>query len=414
MPQGLEISFERTIHVPDNKELSHLPPSLGSFPVYKVQDYAHRLPQSMVDKGGVFFPMHQKEAMWINFKATAPFMIKIYCGGINVVSGEHAAESANTKQRRAKLLTKGELIQDYVVLPEQPWIDGVAIKPAVVRQFVAMPLGQGYTVEAQLTGGEVVGGLMFEITPAFCEPKDQGPLEIYINTMTGRTITMLCFPDDDIYTIKSRVQELEGLTPDRQRLIYEGRQLEDAETLRHYNIEKVTGEEPPACPTDAEAYAKTGVPFFDLYEENSTDVSGAETFGALQSINEIDMASGQSDGPEPAVHPRVTSLRGSSLGTTNWNDGNAFRVEDPDGLLSPGGPYRDFRTLADLEAEVRDLKLGSNLELAPRDLGWSSNAENPRHQDGGYPGIVEPKPPLRDAGPLGIALLPVQISAADA
>lgn len=55
-----------------------------------------------------------------------------------------------------------------------------------------------------------------------------------------------------------------------------------------------------------------------------------------------------------------------------------------------------------------------SLELAPRDLGWSSNAENPRHQDGGYPGIVEPKPPLRDAGPLGIALLPVQISAADA
>lgn len=137
MPQGLDISFERTIRVPDNKVLSHLPPSLGSFPLYKVQDYAHGLPQSMVDKGGVFFPMHQKEAMWSNFKATAPFMIKIYCGGINVVSGEHAAEGAETKQRRAKLLRKGELIQDYVVLPEQPWIDGVAIKPAVVRQFVA-------------------------------------------------------------------------------------------------------------------------------------------------------------------------------------------------------------------------------------------------------------------------------------
>ncbi|KAG6366893.1 hypothetical protein INS49_001074 [Diaporthe citri] len=146
-PQGLEISFERTIRVPDNKELSHLPPSLGSFPLYKVQDYAHRLPQSM---------------------ATAPFMIKIYCGYINVVSGEHAAERTETKQRRAKLLEQGELIQDYFVLPEQPWIDSVAIKPAVRR---------GYTVEAQITGEEVVGGLTFEITPGLCEEPPACPTD---------------------------------------------------------------------------------------------------------------------------------------------------------------------------------------------------------------------------------------------
>lgn len=136
-PQGLEISFKRTIRVPDNQALSQLPPDLGSFPLYKVQNYAHRLPQSVVDKGGVFIPMHQREAMWINFKANAPFIIKIYCGGVNVVSGEHAAEGSETKQRRAKLLEQGELIQDYVVLPEQPWLNGVAIEASVVRQFVA-------------------------------------------------------------------------------------------------------------------------------------------------------------------------------------------------------------------------------------------------------------------------------------
>lgn len=104
-------------------------------------------------------------------------------------------------------------------------------------------------------------------------------------------------------------------------------------------------------------YADAGLPFFDLYEENPSDVSGAEAFGALQSVNEIDMARGQSDGPEPAVHPSIISLRSSSLGTTIWNDGDTFRVEDPDGLLSPGGPHRDFRTLADLEAEIRDFKV---------------------------------------------------------
>lgn len=52
---------------------------------------------SMVDKGGVFFPMYQREAMCIDFKANAPFMVKIYCGSVNVVSGEYAAEDTETK-----------------------------------------------------------------------------------------------------------------------------------------------------------------------------------------------------------------------------------------------------------------------------------------------------------------------------
>lgn len=93
----------------------------------------------MVDKGGVFFPMHHKEAIWIDFefKTTVHFMIKIYCGGVNVVSGEHAVEDIETKERRSKLLEQGKLIQDYIVAPEQRWLDGMAVKPSVVRQFVA-------------------------------------------------------------------------------------------------------------------------------------------------------------------------------------------------------------------------------------------------------------------------------------
>lgn len=76
-------------------------------------------------------------------------------------------------------------------------------------------------------------------------------------------------------------------------------------------------------------------------------------------MNDIDTARGQADGPEPAVHPHVIKLRGSSLGTAVWNDGEAFNIDDPDGLLSPGGPRLDFRTLAGLEAEIGDLKLES-------------------------------------------------------
>lgn len=168
IPQGLKITFKRTIRVPDNEEVSNLPPGLGSFPLFKVQDYAARLPKDMVDKRGLFFPMYQKEAMWIHFESTAPFMIKIYCGGVNAISGEHSNESAGTQQRRSKLAREDASIQDYVVVPSQPWLDGVAVKPSVVRQFVAMPMGHGYSVEAQVTGKETVGGLQLEVTPALC------------------------------------------------------------------------------------------------------------------------------------------------------------------------------------------------------------------------------------------------------
>lgn len=433
VPQGLEISFHRTIRVPDNEQVFQLPPNLGSFPLYKIQDYASSLPQDMVEKDGVFFPMYQKEAMWIRFKANAPFMIKIYCGGVNAVSGEHGNEDAETKQRRLRLAQKGESTQDYVVVPSQPWLDGVAVKPSVVRQFVAMPLGQGYSVEAQLTGKEVIGGLQFEVTPALCEPKDQrnprppkplGDFHFFIKTLTGKTVVMPCSPEDTIDSIKIGIQEKEGIPPEYQRLIFAGRQLEPERTVASYGIQhkstvylvltlrgggpdpvichqlglaaggmikqdirqdtcdpakwiqgltltipvqilnsavfrQVTGTEPPDCPISAETYAEAGFPFFELFEEKPSNISGADAFGSLQSINNIEMARGLAKRSEAMVHPRVAKLGGSSLGTTVWDGGDVFDIQDPDGLLSPHGPRRDFRTLADLEQEIKELDLGA-------------------------------------------------------
>ena len=42
--------------------------------------------------------------------------------------------------------------QNYLVAPDQPWLDGFCVAKGLIRQFVAMPLGKGYTAEAQLTG----------------------------------------------------------------------------------------------------------------------------------------------------------------------------------------------------------------------------------------------------------------------
>lgn len=57
--QYLIVSFHRTIRVPDNVEISLLPPDLGCFPLYKIKDYTSRLPCDLASKGGVFLPMYR-------------------------------------------------------------------------------------------------------------------------------------------------------------------------------------------------------------------------------------------------------------------------------------------------------------------------------------------------------------------
>jgi hypothetical protein len=56
----LTITFKRTVRVPDNDQTTALPPDLGSFPLFKVDDYAESLPDNMARKGGLFLPMYRK------------------------------------------------------------------------------------------------------------------------------------------------------------------------------------------------------------------------------------------------------------------------------------------------------------------------------------------------------------------
>ena len=53
--------------------------------------------------------------------------------------------------------------QNYVVCPDQPWLDGINAGDGFIRQFVAMSLGMGYTVEGQITGEETFGGIQIEV-----------------------------------------------------------------------------------------------------------------------------------------------------------------------------------------------------------------------------------------------------------
>jgi hypothetical protein len=149
-------TFQRTLRVPDDGCDHSLPPGLGHFPLRVVDDLPQRhMPASWRRRGGVVLPMWQAEACWLSFSSPAgyPFSLKVAAGMVNAVNGKPWADVLDATD------------QDYVEVPGQSCLDDFCVAEDAVRQFVAMPLGQGYTAEGQVTGAAEHGGLQLLACP---------------------------------------------------------------------------------------------------------------------------------------------------------------------------------------------------------------------------------------------------------
>lgn len=149
------IGLVRTLRLPDNGRTYPLPAGVGTFPLRHLDDYSSRLRPELRDRGGVIMPMYQSEALWLNFDSVGsyPFAVKIATGKVCAVSGGTWFNHLNQDP------------QDYVVVPDQPWLDGYCVEKGLIRQFVATSLGKGQTVEEQVAGTSDTGGLQIAVYP---------------------------------------------------------------------------------------------------------------------------------------------------------------------------------------------------------------------------------------------------------
>lgn len=276
----LSIRFQRTLRIPDDDRRYPLPPGLGSFPIRKVQDFESTVPATWRERGGYFIPMYQREALWISFGGEywRPNAVKVGVGGVNAVSGR---PFDNRLRRRP---------QDYLVVPDQPWLDGINAGANLIRQFVAMPLGQGFTVEGQVTGEEKEGGIQLTVL----EPKPgRFPARPpRIGRYGVRGLAMACeLSASSEMGLGAGGQMEQKIYPDEYGPGTWDSKRRSTVLVHIVNSDMyhaITGEAPPPTPISARTYTEYGLPWFELYDEHRKDVAAPKVLKRVKSVAEID------------------------------------------------------------------------------------------------------------------------------
>jgi hypothetical protein len=298
--ERLAISFQRTLRIPDDGRPYPLPPGLGRFPLLRVEDHQDSVPQRWREVGGVFIPMYQREALWIFFSAVfwKPNAVVISLGGVNAVSGEPDDGLLHSQP------------QNYLVCPNQPWLDGINSGSGTIRQFVAMPLGLGYTVES-VVGKETKGGIqlaVFEPKPGRFpnEPPPPAPGPIQMSRLqsvetamglgAGGSIKQKIYRDP--YGLEAWEQQ-----PESRICVH---------IVNSLQFEQITGRRPPPTPINAKSYSDSDLPWFDLYDESLPAVDPPPILTTVQTVAERDAELGNPGNEDSFAVPdsKILKLHG--------------------------------------------------------------------------------------------------------
>jgi len=328
---SLSITFERTCRIPDDGKNYPLPASLGHFPLKHIDDHRKRVPHEWDRRGGVMLPMYQSEAMWLRFTAKAirgRVGTRVYPFAVKVAAGK---QSAVTGKKWSNKLRKG----DYMVVPPQQWLDGFVVEEGVIRQFVAMPLGLGATVEEQLTGEAEWGGLQIEVLPMKREVFDHRFPEASPVARIGSPRRRRSFggasgqgisysssitQTNSFEFLRSERATVGAVMPAADMGLGAGGTMKQDIKKDPYDKsdwhkkcdgrrcyvhlanslawEAITKEKPPTAPLTAIDYQAKGLPWFDLYEDGLDAVKGKGALKGVKSVLEFGYQHGVPTLPE--------------------------------------------------------------------------------------------------------------------
>ncbi len=301
-PRGVEVRFMRTLRIPDDGKTYPLPPGFGAFPIRRVHDYLDRVPEEWREQGGVFLPMYQREAMWLNFSCPAwrPRALQVGIGKVCAVTGNKWTGTLSARK------------QNYMVLPRQPWLDGIATGQGTIRQFVAMPLGMGYTVEGQVTGEESFGGLQLKVYQPKAGRFPEHPPPAAPTMVRCCAPPPACAPSQASMGLAAGGRMKQKIYQDKHGLETWDRQNTSrvyVHLVNSHRWREITGEEAPPSPVSAAEYQRTGLPWYDLYDENAAALSGSSTLAGVKSVGEMDEEKFGTDlgASDPLTVEKVTS-----------------------------------------------------------------------------------------------------------
>ena len=323
--EDFSLNFQRTLRIPEDGKTYPLPPGLGNFPVCRVEDYRDTVPQSWLKHGGVFIPMYQREALWIRFNSRSrrwkPNALKVAVGKINAVSGKPWNQQLQPTEK------------DYLVSPPQPWLDGINAGKGFVKQFVAMPLGMGYTVEGQVTGKEEFGGIQIIVY----EPKPGKFRNPRYSNYDSAWDSLESFSAEAVPRRRASKSAEMGIAAGgkmKQKIYPDPHGIDTWDENDYGRVyvhivnsmmyREITGKEPPATPITAKTYAQYKLPWYDLYDENLSDISASDELSQVKTVKEME----EQDYWNPLQDDDSVDIHGSPIYTQTVK--SPYKVTDGD------------------------------------------------------------------------------------